>query len=124
MKTAIILSLLSLLLSMNTNVQNTIEGRVTDKETRQPLEAATVTLQQGATGNVINYTLTDAEGHFRLNASSKENMKVVVLYMGYKKVTLPAAFSKPMNIELEQDAILLKEVQIRPGRVWGGDRIL
>jgi hypothetical protein len=119
MKTAIILSLLSLLLSMNTNAQNTIEGRVTDKETRQPLEAATVTLQQGATGNVINYTLTDSDGYFRLNASSKENMKVVVLYMGYKKVTLPAAFSKPMNIELEQDAILLKEVQIRPGRVWG-----
>lgn len=117
MKTAIILSILGIWLSINTNAQSTIEGRVTDKETRQPLEAATVTLQLGAT--VINYTLTDADGRFRLNNSSKENLKIAVLYMGYKKVFLPAAFGKPMNIELEQDAILLKEVQIRPGRVWG-----
>lgn len=47
MKTAIILSLLSFLLHIHTNAQNTIKGRVTDKVTRQPLESATVTLQQG-----------------------------------------------------------------------------
>ncbi len=46
MKTAIILSLLSFLFHIQTNAQNTIEGRVTDKVTRQPLESATVTLQQ------------------------------------------------------------------------------
>lgn len=119
MKTAIILSVLGLLLSTNTNAQNTIEGRVTDKETRRPLEAATVTLQQGISGIIINYTLTDADGRFRLNTSSVEDTKVVVLYMGYKKAAFPAAFGKPMNITLEQDAILLKEVEIRPGRVWG-----
>ena len=44
MKTAIILSLLSFLFHIQTNAQNTIEGRVTDKVTRQPLESATVTL--------------------------------------------------------------------------------
>ena len=36
MKTAIILSLLSFLFHIQTNAQNTIEGRVTDKVTRQP----------------------------------------------------------------------------------------
>lgn len=119
MKTAVILSLLGLLLSTNTNAQNTIEGQVTDKETRRPLEAATVTLQQGISGTIINYTLTDADGRFRLHTSSVEDRKVVVLYMGYKKAAFSAAFGKPMNITLEQDAILLKEVEIRPGRVWG-----
>ena len=43
MKTAIILSLLSFLFHIQTNAQNTIEGRVTDKVTRQPLESATGT---------------------------------------------------------------------------------
>lgn len=119
MRTAIILSMLGIWLSINTNAQNTIEGRVIDKETRQPLEAATVILQQGVAGTVINYALTDIDGRFYLNVYSKENMKIEVLYMGYKKVSLLPAFTKPMNIELEQDAILLKEVQIRPGRIWG-----
>lgn len=55
MKTAIILSLLSFLLHIHTNAQNTIKGRVTDKVTRQPLESATVTLQQG--GMAISSTI-------------------------------------------------------------------
>lgn len=119
MKTVIILSLLSLLLSINTNAQNTIEGRVTDRETRQPLEGATVTLQRGMEGVVINYALTDADGCFRMNATSTADMKIAVLYLGYQKKLIPALFGKPMKIELTQDAILLKEVQIRPGRIWG-----
>lgn len=119
MKTIFILSILSLLLSIHTNAQNTIEGRVTDKVTRQPLEAATVTLQQEADGNIINYTLTDAEGRFRLSSSSMKNRILTVFYMGYKKVTVPAVSGQLISFELEQDAILLKEVQIRPGRVWG-----
>ena len=47
MKTAIILSLLSFLFHIQTNAQNTIEGRVTDKVTRQPLESATVNFATG-----------------------------------------------------------------------------
>ena len=70
MKTAIILSLLSFLFHIQTNAQNTIEGRVTDKVTRQPLESATVTLQQEGDGNIINYTLTDVDGRFQLSSSS------------------------------------------------------
>ena len=44
MKTVIILSMLALMCSIDTNAQNTIEGRVTDKETRRPLESATVNI--------------------------------------------------------------------------------
>lgn len=119
MKTAIILSLLGFLLHIHTNAQNTIEGRVTDKVTRQPLESATVTLQQGGDGTIINYTLTDADGRFRLFSSSLKDRTITVHYMGYKKKTVPALAGRPLTIELEQEAVLLKEVQIRPGRVWG-----
>lgn len=119
MKTAIILSLLSFLLHIHTNAQNTIKGRVTDKVTRQPLESATVTLQQGGDGNIINYTLTDADGGFQLSSSSLKDRIITVFYMGYRKKTIPVLISRPLTIELEQEAVLLKEVQIRPGRVWG-----
>ena len=119
MKTAIILSLLSFLLHIHTNAQNTIKGRVTDKVTRQPLESATVTLQQGGDGNIINYTLTDADGRFQLSSSSLKDRTITVFYIGYRKKTIPVLISRPLTIELEQEAVLLKEVQIRPGRVWG-----
>lgn len=121
MRIAIILSLLVLWLSGGANAQNTIEGRVTDKETRRPLESASVTLQQGAEGNIIGYALTDSDGRFRLSSSSseEENRIITVRYMGYKQVSLPPLFNRTMHIALEQEAVLLKEVQIRPGRVWG-----
>ena len=119
MKTAIILSLLSFLFHIQTNAQNTIKGRVTDKVTRQPLESATVTLQQRGDGNIINYALTDADGRFQLSFSSLKDRTITVFYMGYRKKTIPVLISRPLTIELEQEAVLLKEVQIRPGRVWG-----
>lgn len=119
MKTAIILSMLALMCNIDTNAQNTIEGRVTDKETRQPLESATVIIQHTADATVINYTLTDTDGRFRLTVSSPQSVKLGVLYMGYKKVLLPIDPTHPMEIALEPETILLKEVQIRPGRIWG-----
>ena len=87
MKTAIILSLLSFSFHIQTNAQNTIEGRVTDKVTRQPLESATVTLQQEGDGNIINYTLTDVDGRFQLSSSSLKDRTITVFYMGYRKKT-------------------------------------
>ena len=119
MKTAIILSMLALMCNIDTNAQNTIEGRVTDKETRQPLESATVIIQHTADATVINYTLTDTDGRFRLTVSSPQSVKLGVLYMGYKKVLLPIDPTHRMEIALEPETILLKEVQIRPGRIWG-----
>mgnify|MGYP002963607719 CR=1 FL=1 len=81
MKTAIILSMLALMCNIDTNAQNTIEGRVTDKETRQPLESATVIIQHTADATVINYTLTDTDGRFRLTVSSPQSVKLGVLYI-------------------------------------------
>lgn len=97
MKTAIILSLLSFLFHIQTNAQNTIEGRVTDKVTRQPLESATVTLQQEGDGNIINYTLTDVDGRFQLSSSSLKDRTITVFYMGYRKKTVPVLAGSSAN---------------------------
>ena len=85
MKTAIILSMLALMCNIDTNAQNTIEGRVTDKETRQPLESATVIIQHTADATVINYTLTDTDGRFRLTVSSPQSVKLVCSIWATKK---------------------------------------
>lgn len=91
---------------------------MTDKETRQPLESATVIIQHTADATVINYTLTDTDGRFRLTVSSPQSVKLRALY-GLQKVLLPIDPTHRMEIALEPETILLKEVQIRPGRIWG-----
>ena len=90
MKTAIILSMLALMCNIDTNAQNTIEGRVTDKETRQPLESATVIIQHTADATVINYTLTDTDGRFRLTVSSPQSVKLGVSIWATKKYSCPS----------------------------------
>ena len=89
MKTAIILSMLALMCNIDTNAQNTIEGRVTDKETRQPLESATVIIQHTADATVINYTLTDTDGRFRLTVSSPQSVKLCSIW-ATKKYSCPS----------------------------------
>lgn len=90
MKTAIILSMLALMCNIDTNAQNTIEGRVTDKETRQPLESATVIIQHTADATVINYTLTDTDGRFRLTVSSPKVSSWVCSIWATKKYSCPS----------------------------------
>ena len=119
MKTAIILSLLSFLFHIQTNAQNTIEGRVTDKVTRQPLESATVTLQQEGDGNIINYTLTDVDGRFQLSSSSLKDRIITVFLYGVQEKDRTGTCRSSANYRTGAGAIMLKEVQIRSGRVWG-----
>ncbi len=116
----IILSLIALWLCIgNTNAQRTFEGRVLDKESRQPLEAASVTLLQGEARTLVGYALTDASGRFVIKNSATGTLQVSVAYMGYKTDIRPATPGASMVFELTQEAINLKEVQIRAGRIWG-----
>ncbi len=112
-----ILGMLVLLISIHTNAQHAVEGIVIDRETREPLPSATITLQRD--GIVINYALTDAEGRFRLTFSDAEGLTMTAQYLGYKKATLRVDNRVQTQIELQPDAIQLKEVHIRPGRIWG-----
>ena len=120
MKTAIILSMLALMCNIDTNAQNTIEGRVTDKETRQPLESATVIIQHTADATVINYTLTDTDGRFRLTVSSPQSVKLGVLYIGLQKSTPAHRPNSPDGDSARTRNYFAKEVQIPPPGVYRG----
>ena len=113
---ATILFLFTLLFACHTQAQ-TIRGQVTDSLTREPLPGATVTLHRGMETSFLDYTITDAEGRFTFKRSETKGLNINVTYLGYRKKTVPAIGGKQMLVELLPDAITLKEVTIKSGRI-------
>ena len=113
---ATILFLFTLLFACHTQAQ-TIRGQVTDSLTREPLPGATVTLHRGMETSFLDYAITDAEGRFTFKRSETKGLNINVTYLGYRKKTAPAIGGKQMLVELLPDAITLKEVTIKSGRI-------
>ena len=113
---ATILFLFTLLLACHTQAQN-IRGLVTDSLTHEPLVGATVTLHRGTESSFLDYAITDAEGRFAFKRSETKGLNISVTYLGYRKKTTPAIGGKHMLVELLPDAITLKEVTIKSGRI-------
>lgn len=99
--------------------QEILRGTVTDRN-GAPLEAATVQLFRGGDRRMAGYALTNAQGVFSLaSAERNDSLRIVVSFLGYKTLTLPVAAGETLRIRLEQEVFSLKEVEVRPGRVWG-----
>ena len=113
---ATILFLFTLFFACHTQAQ-TIRGQVTDSLTHEPLVGATVTLHRGMETSFLDYAITDTEGRFAFKRSEAKGLNISVTYLGYRKKTTPAIGGKDMLIELLPDAITLKEVTIKSGRI-------
>jgi ferric enterobactin receptor len=70
---------------VNTNIR--ISGKVADKETKQPLEYATVSIISRQTGKTVNGTITDIHGSFGISDIPFGIYKVEIDYIGYEKIT-------------------------------------
>ncbi|MCD7713209.1 MAG: carboxypeptidase-like regulatory domain-containing protein [Firmicutes bacterium] len=100
--------------------QAVIKGTVIDRENRMPVDAATVQLTRGNASLPINYTLTDGEGVFTLpQPRQTDSLFVSVSILGYQGQRKAVQAGQPLLFELEPQVFNLKEVEIRPGRVWG-----
>jgi len=87
----------------------TIEGKIFDQETKEPL-AAYVMLEESRTG-----ITADADGHFKLLAQLPKNAKTVRLsiwLIGYKKKSIEAKIGESLLIALELEPILAHEVVV------------
>ena len=84
--------------------QITVTGRVLAND--EPLPGASVTLK----GKTAQGTITDVDGHYRLQA--ERNATLVVSYIGYKTLQVPVGNRTTVNITLEEDALSLDEVEI------------
>ena len=108
-----------LLFTCRMQAQFLIKGKVIDNETHQPLELATVTLTRDSSSTVYKYALTDPKGCFSFSVSENTSWTVHVTYLGYQKESLPVQKGKEMIFQLKPEAISLKEVEIKGGRIYG-----
>lgn len=100
--------------------QLVIRGQVTDAGSGQPLEAATVLLTKGSQPAPMAYTLTGSDGCFTFPVAHLGDSSIVtVALLGYRSQSRVAEAGRRMYFPLVMEAISLKEVEIRPGRVWG-----
>lgn len=108
-----------LLFTCQMQAQFFIKGKVIDSETHQPLELATVTLTRDSSSTVYKYALTDPKGCFSFSVSENISWTVHVTYLGYQKENQPVQKGKGMTFQLKPEAISLKEVEIKGGRIYG-----
>lgn len=108
-----------LLFTCQMQAQFFIKGKVIDSETHQPLERATVTLTRDSSSTIYKYDLTDPKGCFSFSVSENNTWTVHVTYLGYQKESQPVQKGKGMIFQLKPEAISLKEVEIKGGRIYG-----
>ncbi|WP_455636251.1 TonB-dependent receptor [Parabacteroides sp.] len=112
--------LLTLLCPAGSVAQSVIRGTVIDRESRLPVDAATVQLTRGNASLPIDYTLSNNEGAFTLpQPKQTDSLFVSVSLLGYQAQRKTVRPGQPLLFELEPQVFSLKEVEIRPGRVWG-----
>ena len=68
---------------------------------------------------MIDYALTDARGRYSLPWKYNGNLQVSVSLLGYRREIRNISAAGTLHIRLHPEAIALKEVQIRPGRIHG-----
>ena len=112
--------LLTLLCPAGLAAQSVIRGIVIDRESQLPVEAATVQLTRGNVSFPINYTLSNNEGTFTLTQPKRtDSLLVSVSLLGYQTQQQAVHAGQTLRFEMEPQVFSLKEVEIRPGRVWG-----
>src|SRR5215203_764760 len=89
--------------------QSTVTGKITDAETKLPLEGASVFAQ-----NTTKGTITDKEGNFRLYLN-KGGYELIVSFTGYasRTINFEAVTDREFNLELQKADNSMSEVIIR-----------
>lgn len=93
----------------------TITGKVIDKDTKAPLEYATITFFSKKENKIVDGCVTDVNGEFSIKVS-KDLYNITIEYISYKKITLSnKKIDSNVNlgtISLEIDYASLGEVEI------------
>lgn len=95
-----------LLLSLQAFAQNTLNGKVIDAATDEPLIGLTVMVKGTPLG-----TITDVDGSYSLDLPPGENV-LVFSFVGYKTTEVPVNGQTSLDVRLEVDAVGLNEVTV------------
>jgi outer membrane receptor protein involved in Fe transport len=94
-----------------------ISGKLIDKANNEPFSYVNVTLYQQPDNKLVTGALSDADGKFELYAPAG-NYQLTITFVGYKTVNKAVSVSEQNphvrlgNIPLEEDAKLIKEVEV------------
>lgn len=110
-----IISFLCILCFSHNAPAQSLSGTITDAETNEPMEAVMVSVLRG--NMTIDYTLTDTKGNYNLAWKHSGVLQVSASLLGYRRETRSIDSAGTLNLSLQPEAIMLKEVQIRPGRI-------
>lgn len=115
MRTFFLLLVFSVQLHAQQTSQN-IKGSVTDRDSKQPLQGATV-----STADMEKYVLTDSVGNFILKNIPTGRIRIYVSYTGYQSylsdyIILNAAKEFELNVEMEEEKKQLAGVVIKTSR--------
>jgi iron complex outermembrane recepter protein len=93
--------------------QLSITGKITDKETQEPLQGANILLKGTFEGKV-----SDQKGEFEFSFKNKTNQVILVSFLGYSTVEIDVNKDTPLplNIQLEKTYIQGQEVVISASR--------
>lgn len=105
--------LLMLLMADSVAAQTTINGKVIDKLSQEPLEAAVIEIAA-----LHKTVVTDSRGFFRIkvnNTTAEDILPLLyVSFIGFETKVVTASYSEPVVVELEKTSLSLKEVIITP----------
>lgn len=91
----------------NLNAQHVIRGKVVDVESRQPLDAATVSIN-----STDNKSVTDEHGNFIIK-TTQQNIIINVSHIGYKTYNAEISPKNEMTIEMLPDVLKLDEIKLQ-----------
>jgi outer membrane receptor protein involved in Fe transport len=79
-----------------------ITGTVIDNSNQQPVEFATIALEDPATGKPVNGTVADEKGKFTITKVAEGTYRVVISFIGYENITVNNVIisDKKSNIDL------------------------
>lgn len=113
MRKSFIIFCLMMLSTVAAMAQNSITGKLVDKETNEAVAQATVALLK-ADDSFVKGVVSDANGKFKIQAPNNGTFQVKISSVGYKTIIKKVTLANNKGIELgtisfEPDAIMLKE---------------
>ncbi|WP_345950913.1 TonB-dependent receptor [Mucilaginibacter sp. PAMB04274] len=90
-----LIALIGTMLSASAQITGRISGTVIDSVTKKPLDYATISLYRSGGKAVLNGTLTDGKGSFRLDNIAPGKYKIAVTYIGYPTKTIDPVETTP-----------------------------
>lgn len=85
-----------------------LSGTLTEKQTQQPLESATVYLERVKDSSLVTYTITDKNGYFYIrDKTSDDSLRLNISFIGFQSIR--------KNIKIDQSEIDLGKLEMSKG---------